>query len=255
MTTNRSGQFTEIGAVAEDSRTVRCPGRVTGLPLHCTKPSGHEPPCLYEQVLSAPVPSSVEAADAVAAIADGKDEPLGGSVNCGGSSDAMRAAPTRIQTEMIMKPVQESAVKPEKVAVPPANGRREALPWLLREAAVDPGGFGPTDLAALLEEAAQEIAYQNNADGVASEADPMRHVVLSSLDLEEAIQEWVGERYGFLEGWWKATANACNGPGYVKEEWKLLARALGRGANPESVMADAFAMHRRQTVPDSGGHP
>jgi len=88
---------------------------------------------------------------------------------------------------------------------PRGAGRRESLPWLLRNAAVDPGGFGPTHLAALLEEAAQEIAEQNAQRDVATEGEPMRSVNLSPLDLEEAIQNWVGERYGFLEGWWKAT--------------------------------------------------
>lgn len=93
----------------------------------------------------------------------------------------------------------------------------ESLPLRLRHAAAGTGGYGPSDLAALLEEAAQVIAAQ---PGVAAEGEPMHSINMSVLDLEDAIQTWVGERYGFHDGFWKATVKTPDEHEFVVA-WEL----------------------------------
>lgn len=94
-------------------------------------------------------------------------------------------------------------------------GETSSLPMRLRYAATGSGGYGPSDLAALLEEAAVAIATTNAEQDTASEAEPFRSINMSSHDLEDAIETWAGERYGHFDGYWKASVETPDGHKFV----------------------------------------
>jgi len=176
---------------SEARRTPPCSGRIVSHPDQpsCTKLAGHDGPCLYGREPSAP--ASYQNSDSAGTLPERLRAAVMGDIG-----QAPRTLPD------LLAEAAEAADRDARRARNENVEARESLPLRLRHAAAGTGGYGPSDLAALLEEAAQVIAAQ---PGVATEGEPMHSINMSPLDLEAAIQEWVGERYGFLEGWWKAT--------------------------------------------------